>query len=237
MIENWRELLYPLGFLSALAFGARFIVQWLKSEINRKSFVTPAFWKLSLTGNILLFLHSFIQLQFHVCIIQVVNGVISWRNLNLMKESSRHIRTRSVVLLLLFLLAATILTFFLQELYFLDVDNAWFRIPSNSWNSNPLSIDYIWHAFGFVGLVLFNSRFWIQWWHAEKTQKSSLGRSFWWISLMGAFCSIAYFARIQDPVNLIGPVIGIIPYIRNLMLLNTETKGLKGHKGPKGLLQ
>lgn len=220
MIEGWREFLYPLGFLSGLAFGARFILQWLKSEIRKKSIVTPAFWKLSLTGNVLLFLHSFIQMQFHVCIIQVINGVISWRNLNLMKDMSKHLRTRSVVILLIFLLASTALAFFLQELYFLDVDNAWFRIPSNSWNSAPLSIDYVWHVFGFIGLVLFNSRFWIQWWHAEKTQTSTLSRSFWWISLAGALCSIVYFARIQDPVNLIGPAIGMVPYIRNLMLLS-----------------
>lgn len=222
MIENWREFLYPLGFLAGVAFGARFILQWLKSEIHRKSIVTPAFWKLSLTGNTMLFIHSFIQMQFHVCIIQVINGVISWRNLNLMQERSRHIRTRSVVFLLVSLLATTILAFFLQELYFLDVNDAWFRIPSNPWNSVPLSIDYIWHVFGFLGLVLFNSRFWVQWWYAEKTQTSSLSRSFWWISLSGALCSIAYFTRIQDPVNLIGPAIGIIPYIRNLMLLSAE---------------
>lgn len=221
-MENWREILYPLGFLSALAFGARFIVQWLKSEIRKKSIVTPSFWKLSLAGNMMLFLHSFIQLQFHVSIIQVINGVISWRNLDLMKAQSTHMRTRSVVFLLIGFIVATFFAFFLQNLYFPNIDTAWFRIPSNSWNSNPSSIGYVWHVFGFAGLVLFNSRFWIQWWHAEKTQISAISRSFWWISLLGAFCSILYFARIQDPVNLVGPAIGIIPYIRNLMLLSNS---------------
>jgi lipid-A-disaccharide synthase-like uncharacterized protein len=220
MIDGWREILYPLGFLSALAFGARFILQWIKSEIRQKSVVTSSFWKLSLVGNSMLFLHSFIQMQFHVCIIQVINGVISWRNLNLMRASSRHWRTRSVMMLLALLLGATLLLFAIQESFVLDSGSAWFRIPSHSWNAAPLSIDYFWHLFGFAGLVLFNSRFWLQWWHAEKTQTSTLGYSFWWISLIGAFCSIIYFARIQDPVNLIGPAIGIIPYIRNLMLLS-----------------
>ena len=213
MIDSWREILYPLGFLSGIAFGARFILQWIKSEIRKKSIVTASFWKLSLAGNLMLFLHSFIQMQFHVCIIQVVNGVISWRNLNLMKESSKHVRTRSVALLMSGLLLATILAFFFQ-------DGSWFRIPANAWNDAPLSIAYIWHIFGFIGLVLFNSRFWIQWWHAEKTQTSTLGYSFWWISLIGALCSIVYFARILDPVNLIGPAVGLVPYVRNLMLLS-----------------
>lgn len=220
MIQYWREFLYPLGFLSALAFGGRFILQWLKSEIHQKSIVTSSFWKLSLTGNIMLFFHSFIQLQFHVCIIQVINGVISWRNLNLMNQSKQHWGTSTVVLLLVSLLLGTTMAFLLQARFFLVEGSAWFRIPNNSWNSSPVPIGYIWHIFGFAGLVLFNSRFWIQWWHAEKTQKSSLGRSFWWFSLVGALFSIAYFARIKDPVNLIGPAIGIIPYIRNLMLLS-----------------
>lgn len=220
MIDTWREFLYPLGFISSLAFGARFIVQWIKSEKRKKSVVTPSFWKLSLIGNFMLFIHSVIQLQFHVCIIQVINGVISWRNLNLMQTSTKHFKTRSVLLLLIILLLSTFFIFFLQKPNFTNNSDSWFRIPTNAWSSLPLSIDYIWHLFGFAGLVLFNSRFWIQWWHAEKTQTSTIGRSFWWISLTGALCSFVYFLRIQDPVNLIGPAIGIIPYIRNLMLLS-----------------
>lgn len=217
MIDNWRELLYPLGFLASLAFGARFILQWIKSEIRQKSIVTRSFWKLSLVGNILLFIHSFIQMQFHVCIIQVINGVISWRNLNLMKSSS-HTRTRNVIFGMIALVLATIIGFFIQQ-QFLGMDNSWFRIPKNAWNSNTEPVNFLWHLFGFLGLALFNSRFWIQWWHAEKTQVSSLGKSFWWISLIGSFCALAYFIRIHDLVNIIGPAIGVIPYIRNLMLL------------------
>lgn len=227
MSENWREFLYPLGFLAGLAFGGRFILQWLKSEIRKKSIVTPTFWKLSLLGNSLLFVHSFIQMQFHVCVIQVINGVISWRNLNLMEPNAKHLKTRSVILLLMLLLATTILAFVCQGFYSNNEDT-WFRIPRHSWNLQPSPIGTIWHFLGILGLVLFNSRFWVQWWHAEKTKASSLGYSFWWISLAGAFCSILYFIRIQDMVNLIGPAIGIIPYIRNLMLLsNTKSAETK----------
>ncbi|QLH36143.1 MAG: lipid-A-disaccharide synthase N-terminal domain-containing protein [Parachlamydiaceae bacterium] len=113
-----REFLYPLGFLSSLAFGARFIVQWLKSEIHKKALslllleVIPR-WKYSA------FFHSFIQMQFHVCLIQVVNGVISWRNLNLMQAPSRHFKTHSVLFLLLAFLAITVIAFLAQDLIFL----------------------------------------------------------------------------------------------------------------------
>lgn len=221
MIDNsLREVLYPLGFLASLAFGARFILQWIKSEIKQKSIVTPIFWKLSLVGNVLLFFHSFIQLQFHVCVIQVVNGVISWRNLNLNKDISKRYKTKSVIVLLFALLALTCLLFlFMQFVEGLSF-NAWFRVPTSSWGSNPSSVSFAWHLFGFAGLALFNSRFWIQWWHAEKTQTSTISRSFWWISLIGAFAALIYFVHIRDFVNIIGPGIGIIPYIRNLMLLS-----------------
>lgn len=87
MSDQWREGLYFLGFLSSLAFGLRMAFQWLYSEYLGKSTVTPTFWKLSLTGNILLAFHAFIQLQYHVFIIQVGNGFIAWRNLNLMQPS------------------------------------------------------------------------------------------------------------------------------------------------------
>ena len=77
MSDQWREFLYLLGFLSSAAFGLRMAVQWLHSEYLGKSVVTPIFWRLSLCGNILLALHAFIQLQFHVFLIQ--SG--QWRHL------------------------------------------------------------------------------------------------------------------------------------------------------------
>lgn len=220
MNEQWREIFYPLGFIASLAFGARFIIQWLRSEISRKSVVTPLFWKLSLMGNLLLLIHSFIQMQFHVGIVQVINAIISWRNLNLMKETSQRMPTVRVIEIMLSFLVLTTLAFYFQHLYLAENKSAWLRLPSHAWSSNSLPIHNSWHIVGFIGLLLFNCRFWIQWWQVEKTHTSQLGASFWWISLLGASFSIVYFIRIYDPVNIIGPALGIVPYIRNLMLLS-----------------
>ncbi|MBS4170694.1 lipid-A-disaccharide synthase N-terminal domain-containing protein [Neochlamydia sp. AcF95] len=227
MSEQWREIFYPLGFIASLAFGARFIIQWLRSEICRKSVVTPLFWKLSLMGNLLLLVHSFIQMQFHVGIVQVINAVISWRNLNLMKESSQRPPLAKVIEIMLSLLVLTTLTFYFQQLYLAENNSAWLRLPSHAWSSNSLLIHPSWHIVGFIGLLLFNCRFWIQWWQLEKTHTSQLSAPFWWISLLGAFFSIVYFIRIYDPVNMIGPTLGIVPYIRNLMLLSKNPRNEK----------
>lgn len=225
MTEQLRELLYPLGFLSALAFGARMLLQWIKSEIKGKSIVTPTFWKLSLCGNLLLLTHAFIQVQFHVCLVQACNAVISWRNLNLMQPQAKHTSPLRTVLILISAMTVIICGFLLQAHLFSDGVTEWFRIPATPWQVNAEKhIAFFWHIIGLFGLLLFNSRFWLQWWFAEKYRQSYLGSSFWWCSLAGESLCLIYFLRIGDPVNFIGPACGLIPYLRNLMLLSGQHK-------------
>lgn len=225
MIENWREFLYPLGFLSSLAFTARFLVQWISSEIKQRSFVTDVFWRLSLIGNLLLLVHSLIQAQFHVAIVQTCNGVISWRNLNLMQPVEKQYSFRTTSMLLLLSLSLTLLFFVLQAFWLADGPYEWFRVPVWQWqNVDKDHIPYLWHLMGFGGLILFNSRFWIQWWLAEKHKTSYLGPSFWWMSLIGDLFCLVYFLRIGDIVNIVGPGFGLIPYVRNLMLIYKSRK-------------
>lgn len=219
MSEELRNFIYPLGFLSSFAFGLRFIVQWIQSEIHQRSVVHRSFWILSLIGNVLLFLHAFFQIQFHICVIQGCNVVISWRNLNLMQKPEKQAQLFNVFTLLAGVILLTTSLFAFQGI-FIEDNLEWFRIPVSSWElEDRNSISSIWHAFGFFGFALFSSRFWIQWWGAEKHRTSYLGSSFWWISLAGTFFSLAYFIRIHDLVNILGPIMGIIPYVRNLMLI------------------
>lgn len=81
------------------------------------------------------------------------------------------------------------------------------------------TVSWMWHVAGTIGIVLFNSRFWVQWWGAESAKQSSLGATFWWISLAGEILCFSYFMRIGDAVNFIGPLFALVPYIRNLALI------------------
>lgn len=219
-MEDWRVMLYPLGFLSNLAFGARFIVQWLQSELKGRSVIHRSFWQLSLLGNLLLAFHSFIQIQYHVCLIQVCNGIIAYRNLDLMRHDRPPLPLKKVLQWLALGVFFTSLSFLIQNIVSIGQWNAtWFRLPSFMDMAQHHPVSWIWHAFGFLGYLLFSSRFWVQWWEAEKAQASRLELPFWWLSLSGAVLSLLYFFYIRDPVNLIGPLIGLIPYIRNLMLI------------------
>lgn len=221
IVMDWREFLYPLGFISSLAFGGRFALQWLSSEYKKKSTVSRGFWILSLIGNICLGTHAFIQLQYHVCFVQTCNSVISWRNINLMEPDYRRYRLRTVLTVLISMLAVMTSLF-----YITNESTTWFRIPTHSltFSSARANTPLFVHLFGFIGIALFSSRFWVQWWFAEKHQQSYLGKGFWWLSLIGDLMSITYFAYIGDAVNFIGPAIGTVPYVRNLMLMRNSEK-------------
>ncbi len=219
MIEQWRELLYPIGYLSGIAFGVRFFWQWIASEVHKKSHVPRIFWHISLTGNVLLMVHSFIQIQYHVCITQACIMTIAWRHLNLLHEQDKRVKFTTVLLLMAALIFTITGLFWAQSL--LTENYSWFQTPASKWTfSNQVSVSTEWHMLGFVALGLFSMRYWVQWLINEKQQVSTLGAPFWWLSLLGNVLCLLYFIRIGDPVNYLGPICGVVPYIRNLMLLN-----------------
>lgn len=218
MTESIQTTLYPLGFISSLFFGARFLLQWLHSEREGCSFVPKIFWQLSFLGNLSLGLHSAVQLQLHVLLVQAVNAVISLRNLNLMQEEKKRWALPSVLLMFPVALALSLLLFFF--VYQGSSSATWFRIPMAPWSSPAAeSVSFLWHIAGTVGLLLFSCRFWIQWVMAERKGESFLGKTFWWTSLAGDLLCLAYFMQINDTVNFVGPLFGLIPYLRNLMLI------------------
>lgn len=220
-MEDWRIwLYYPLGLLPAIFFGLRLGVQWWLSEKAGRSHVTPFFWRLSIAGNFLMCLHYVVQLQYPFAVFQAMTGVLAWRNLDLMRSSS-PMGIKKVVALLL--VCAWIVTglFYLSALY--EGDWQWMRVPVKGQGETLLtSLSWSWGALGLVGGALFASRFWVQWWLAEKNKKSDLGQSFWWISLIGSVSLLVYFSRIQDYVSLLNQGSGCFIYLRNLFLLRPK---------------
>lgn len=218
-METWREWLYPLGFLASIAFTSRFLLQWIASEMKGESHVIKSFWVLSIAGNLMLFTHGWIQLQIHVCLIQGCQALLAWRNLDLMRGEEARATQKGVIIALCAVCAAVILSFALQ---IGSESFEWFRSPVTPWYHAKKKLGIVWHIVGTLGMVLFSSRFFVQWWHAEKQRASLLNRQFWILSLLGAVLMIVYFAKMRDFVNLIGPCFGLIPYFRNLMLLRQK---------------
>ncbi len=48
------QMWIAVGFFGQALFSARFIVQWIYSEKNRKSVIPTAFWYFSLSGGVVL---------------------------------------------------------------------------------------------------------------------------------------------------------------------------------------
>ncbi len=216
-MSDLRTLLYPLGFVATALFAARFLLQWLQSESKGRSVVSKTFWILSLVANCLMGIHFFIQVQYPLCLIQGVNAVISWRNLDMMQKHKR--RLSFVVGLFLITLVAITVGFMVQgEIAYGHLK--WTRTPTMPWDVQPGEpVSWGWHLIGFLGAAIFATRFWWQWWTAERRQISALTEGFWWSSLLGAALALIYFIRIDDWVNIIGYGLGIIPYVRNIVLV------------------
>lgn len=85
---------------------------------------------------------------------------------------------------------------------------------------------------GWAGNVCFFSRWLIQWFVSERAKKSVAPQSFWWVSLLGTATLGTYTFLKGEPILLVGFVVNIAIYARNLTLArNSETaNGWSGWK-------
>ena len=77
----------------------------------------------------------------------------------------------------------------------------------------------VWKVVGWVGNVVFTSRFFVQWYATEKRKQAVMPVIFWWLSLAGSFLILAYalFYK-KDSVFIFAYAFAWIPYIRNLVI-------------------
>jgi lipid-A-disaccharide synthase-like uncharacterized protein len=84
-----------------------------------------------------------------------------------------------------------------------------------------------WQLVGFVGQGVFTARFLVQWAASEKKGNSVVPIAFWWLSLVGGFSLLVYAVYRQDPVFIVGQGMGMVVYVRNLMLVASHRKRVK----------
>ena len=77
-----------------------------------------------------------------------------------------------------------------------------------------------WIIVGFLGQAFFTARFVVQWLVSERRRDSIVPVAFWWLSLMGGTALLCYAAWRRDPVIIVGQAIGLVVYVRNLMLVD-----------------
>ncbi|HBS28641.1 MAG TPA: hypothetical protein DEB06_04120 [Phycisphaerales bacterium] len=95
-ITSWGSLLWVgIGLAAQAAFSARFLIQWIVSEKERRSVIPELFWWISLVGGVGLFAY-FAWRQDIVGVLGQSSGLVIYaRNLRLIHKQRRRDRRRS----------------------------------------------------------------------------------------------------------------------------------------------
>lgn len=205
-----------VGLVGGCLFYGRFYVQWIVSELRRRSVVPVAFWYMSAAGTLLLLVYAFGAHKPMGALTQCFNIIIYTRNLNhIWKKEKRlsrpwryGIQTVAAVVALVAITLA-LLTWqrqyaHLQEAPPDKVARAWF-----------------WVAILVIGQALFATRFIIQWAVTEVRRRSVVPNIFWHISIVAAVLqTTAYLNSTENEMLFaIGTAATIPIYVRNLVLI------------------
>lgn len=197
-------LIFTVGILAQILFGARMLVQWIKSEKAGKPLSPILFWQLSLLGAILFFIYGVLRNDFAIVLGQLLVYFIYIRNLYLKNNWTK----------LPLFLKWTVYLIPAGSLLYLFSDS-----PGNIydlWGNED--IPHLLKFWGVTGQLIFTFRFVIQWIESEKKKESVLSNAFWLVSLVGSAMLIIYAIFRLDPILFLGQAGGSIFYFRNLVL-------------------
>lgn len=205
-MSDW--LIYAIGFLAQILFSSRLIVQWITSEKQRKVATPTLFWALSLTASFLLFIYGYLRHDFAIMLGQTLTYFIYIRNLQLQKQWSKlHWSIR----FLLYTIPIFIVIYYFNN-NVIDRDLLFKNEDIPSW--------LLW--LGIISQIVFTFRFVYQWMYSEFKKRSALPLGFWLLSLAGSILILIYAIYREDPVLLIGHLLGSLIYTRNIVLLSKE---------------
>jgi lipid-A-disaccharide synthase-like uncharacterized protein len=224
---NAKSILYfTLGLASLVPFALRFFIQWILSERKKESYITPIFWYLSIIGNIAQSLHYLVQIQYHLYFIRFFPLYFSFRELSLINNKAKPFSWNRLIKVIAIISLS--LTFLFVMRVWLEYKRVfWIDNLQMPWDQTQRDIPMLWHILGFFGASLFMSRVWVQWWQSEKTHESYLSPAFWWLSIIGGSLTLFYALFIRDYVTACGYITGLIPYVRNLILIQKSKKKIE----------
>ena len=196
-----------VGFIGQALFSARFVIQWLATEKNRKSVVPLAFWYFSIAGSLTLLAYALFRKDPVFVLGQMFGVFIYLRNLYFIKPE-----VVKKLIAAISLVVVAILSYLFSSGYVSPEQIKELR-------SNNTTKDTIWQVIGFIGQIMFSMRFILQWLASEKQKQSVMPVSFWYFSMFGSVILLSYAIYQKDPVFILGQSFGMIVYLRNLFFI------------------
>jgi lipid-A-disaccharide synthase-like uncharacterized protein len=130
-----------------------------------------------------------------------------------------------------------LLSGFRSRVSFLEQDNVnanghFLQPYLGQWLPFLYTSSYWWTVLGFVGNILFSSRFFLQWLASERQKKVIVPSYFWYLSFWGSVLNLIYALHIDNATIIFGVIALPIIYGRNIILLHSARKDGKRPKEP-----
>jgi lipid-A-disaccharide synthase-like uncharacterized protein len=195
-------LIYGLGFFAQSLFGARTIIQWIKSEREGRVVSPTLFWIFSLNGSFLFLIYGVLRSDIVILFGQTISFYIYIRNLQLKGFWIKIPYALRVIILPLPLLLFLWVGVYSPESF------------EQTFSKADFTDRFI--IIGSIGQLLLNFRYLYQWYHSEKVNESILPLGFWIISAFASVMVVLYGIYRHDPVLLLAQGLGLIAYVRNI---------------------
>ena len=207
-VPAWLTL--TIGFSAQVFFGLRTALQWLKSEMARRSVSPVSYWIFSVIGACLMFVYGVLRNDFSIILGQFVAYFIYLWNLNANGIWSRMKTLAKILLPALPFVAAMLLLSDARE------------YSKNFFRNEDIPVWLV--VFGSIGQLMFTLRFIHQFFFSVRRHASVIPAGFWVISMIGSGMVMIYGIIRRDPVLILGQLSGFIVYIRNLILGTGKTE-------------
>ncbi len=194
-------LIMAVGFMSQALFASRTFIQLFQTEKEKKVANPLIFWELSIVASLLMMAYGILRSDIIIFAGQVLNYVVYIRNISL-KRAWRHSTFKAI---------SYVIPWLIFSWLFLTKSNY-------SW-SEMMRVQASFGAImtlGWIGQAVFSSRFFYQWYYAEKKRESFFPLGFWLLSVAGGIILCVYAILRKDLVLLLGQLLGIAIYFRNI---------------------
>jgi lipid-A-disaccharide synthase-like uncharacterized protein len=213
------HLWMALGLLGGAIFQGRFYLQWIVSELQKKSIVPIAFWYMSSIGTVILMVYAIHRREPVAILGNGLNTVIYTRNLIHIWRNQGQL---SPALSALVHIGTAIVSL-------ISLGFVYWVWAQRLGQTEPAHDRYwFWVAVGVGGQALFGLRFFVQWIATERARKSVIPTPFWYISICASLLLCASFTQNREWILALVQAVGIPIYFRNLWFIHRNSDGTPG---------